>query len=341
MKLVYCAGALLLAACSPEFAYQANSVAETPIVGGEGDAADDPAIWPGSQTQAPLILGTDKDRGLYVYNLDGTERDFLPVGRVNNVDVRLNFPLPGPRRDIAVASDRSNNALAVFLIDPQTGGVEPWPVIPLDNIADPYGACLYQSRQGGLYAFVTDKDPGTVVQLLLRYDGEGVISGEEVRRFSLGTITEGCVADDRTGQLYLGEENVAIWRIGAEPGDGTAPELFADVDNRRLSADVEGLALIEIGETGGYLVASSQSDNHYAVYALKSGDYVTRFNIAAGAVDEVTHTDGIEIYAGPLGEAYPGGLMVVQDDADDTGGQNFKLVDLRQVRGFLRQTDQQ
>lgn len=341
MKILYCSAAFFLASCASEFAYEANSVAETPVVGGEGDAADDPAIWPGSPTQAPLILGTDKDRGLYVYNLDGTERDFLPVGRVNNVDVRLNFPMPGPGRDIAVASDRTNLALAIFLIDPETGDVTPWPVIPLNDVSDPYGACLYQSRQGGLYAFVTDKDPGTVVQLLLRYDGEGVIAGEEVRRFSLGTITEGCVADDRTGQLYLGEENVAIWRIGAEPGDGTTPERFAEVDNRRLSADVEGLALIQEGETGGYLVASSQSDNHYVVYDLERGAYVTRFNIAAGAVDEVTHTDGIEIYAGPLGDAYPGGLMVAQDDADDTGGQNFKLVDLRQVREFLREAGEE
>lgn len=341
MKLLYCVPALVLAACSQELAYQANSVAETPIVGGEGDAADDPAIWPGSDSQAPLILGTDKDRGLYVYNLDGTERDFLAVGRVNNVDVRQNFALPGPRRDIAIASDRTHIALAVFLIDPETGNVEPWPVIPLNNVTDPYGACLYQSRQGGLYAFVTDKGPGTVVQLQLRYDGEGVISGEEVRRFTLGTTTEGCVADDRTGQLYLGEENVAIWRIGAEPDDDIMPVRFAEVDNRRLSADVEGLALIEAGESGGYLVASSQSDNHYAVYELESGEYVTRFNIAAGAVDEVTHTDGIEIHAGPLGDAYPGGLLVVQDDANDTGGQNFKLVDLRQVREFLREAGEQ
>ncbi|MEO1101243.1 MAG: phytase, partial [Pseudomonadota bacterium] len=39
-------------------------------------------------TAASLILGTNKDEGLHVYNLAGEELQFLDVGMLNNVDVR-------------------------------------------------------------------------------------------------------------------------------------------------------------------------------------------------------------------------------------------------------------
>ena len=67
---------------------------ETPVMASEGDSADDPAIWIGQEGQG-FIAGTDKQSGLYVYNLDGTERDYFPVGTVNNVDLRDGFSFQG------------------------------------------------------------------------------------------------------------------------------------------------------------------------------------------------------------------------------------------------------
>ena len=53
------------------------------------DAADDPAIWRNPADPArSLIVATDKRAGLHVYGLDGTDRSFVPAGRVNNVDLR-------------------------------------------------------------------------------------------------------------------------------------------------------------------------------------------------------------------------------------------------------------
>jgi 3-phytase len=100
------------------------AVLETARVAGEGDAADDPAVWIAPDPSDSLVLGTDKTAGLYLYELSGEIADFLPTGRLNNVDVRYDFALPGPRRDIAVASDRTNIGLAVFLIDPEDRSFE-------------------------------------------------------------------------------------------------------------------------------------------------------------------------------------------------------------------------
>ncbi len=329
------AASLMLTACMTDTSMPLEAAIETERVASDGDAADDPAVWVSPVPEQSLVLGTDKQAGLYAYNLDGSIAQHLPVGEVNNVDVRYDFPLPGPARDIAIASERTNNALAVFLIDAETGDIEAWPLIDLPDFTDPYGACLYHSSTGAFYAFVTDKEPGTVVQLLLRYDGEGTISGEEVRRFATGSITEGCVADDRTGMLYIAEENVAVWSIGAEPDAGTELSLFAEVDNAYLHADAEGVAILAEGVTGGWLVVSSQSANRYAAYDLETAEPAGRFAIVDGLLDAASHTDGLEISTANLGSAFPEGVFIVQDDEEDSGGQNFKLVDLRAMRSQL------
>ena len=327
-----------LAACSQALpAAEIEAYLETASVAGTGDAADDPAVWVAADPAQSLIFGTDKDNGVYVYNMDGSEHAYLPEGRLNNVDVRYGFDLGDRVVDIAGASDRSHTGVAFFLIDPESRAVSYAGAVPLTDVAEPYGFCLYSSpRDGRLYAFVSDKDPGTFVQLRLGWDGRNVTT-EEVRRVTLGTIAEGCVADDRTGRLYMNEENVAVWTMGAEPGDPALPERVDTVDGTHIVADAEGAALLPRGETGGWLVVSSQGDNAYAAYDLETRDFVTRFRIVDGTVDGVTHTDGLEISAVPLGPDFPAGIMVVQDDENDTGGQNFKFVDLRSVTAVLEE----
>ena len=104
-----------------------------------------------------------------------------------------------------------------------------------------------------------------------------------------------------------------------------------------LFADVEGLALFPQGRKGGWLVASSQGDNAYAVYRLPDMAPAGRFRIAAGAFGATEETDGIALAAGRFGPLYPGGLLVVQDGDNAPHAQNFKLVswqDLLQALGL-------
>ena len=191
-------------------AVEIEAVLETASVAGTGDAADDPAVWVSDTPADSLIFGTDKDNGVYVYTLTGAEHAYLPEGRLNNVDVRYDFALGDRVVDIAGASDRSNIGIAFFFIDPDTRDVSYAGAVPLDNIVEPYGFCFYRSRQDGeLYAFVSDKEPGTFIQVRVGWNGESV-TAEEVRRVTLGTIAEGCVADERTGTVYMNEENAGV-----------------------------------------------------------------------------------------------------------------------------------
>src|SRR3546814_1233885 len=68
---------------------------------------------------------------------------------------------------------------------------------------------------GGLIAVLIGKD-GQVRIYSLTDDG-ATISGTELRRFAVGSQSEGCAVDDAAGQLYIGEEMKGVWRY---PLDG-------------------------------------------------------------------------------------------------------------------------
>jgi 3-phytase len=141
--------------------------------------------------------------------------------------------------------------------------------------------------------------------------------------------TEGCVVDPKSGSLYVGEEDVGIWRFSAREGARLDGKLVAPVDGKHLVADVEGLAIAEGRRR--MLVASSQGDNSYALYRLPSMRPAGRFRITAGALGATEETDGIALVTGDFGPNYRGGLFVAQDGENAPNPQNFKLADWRDV----------
>jgi len=191
-----------------------------------------------------------------------------------------------------------------------------------------YGFCFGQDSGGEVSAYMIAK-AGNVRELKLSF-AVGIPNATITREHKLTTQPEGCVVDDRTGRLFVGEENAAIWLYDLN-ADALEPQRFADVNGRELVADVEGLALAPAGENGGYLVASSQGDNAYVLYDLVTGGYVNRFKLIGGAVDGTSETDGIEVMLGNFGPQYPDGLMVVQDGDNGSQTQNFKYVSWRAV----------
>ena len=106
---------------------------------------------------------------------------------------------------------------------------------------------------------------------------------------------------------------------------------MAAVDGKHLVADVEGLTLMPSGPRGGWLIASSQGDNAYALFSLPDMAPAGRFRIAAGKFGATQETDGIAVAAGSFGPDYPGGLFVAQDGDNAPAAQNFKLVSWREI----------
>jgi 3-phytase len=315
--------------------------AETEPVPGRGDAADDPAIWVNRHDPgASLIFGTDKKRGLNVYRLDGTLRQSLPVGRMNNVDLREGLEIDGRQVVIVAASDRDRNAIALFAFTPeQPDLVDVADGVITTGLNEIYGLCMYRSPTSGqFHVFVNDKD-GRYQQHELTVTPSGDrVSTRIVREFRTAGQPEGCVADDSLGWLYVGEEAVGFYRLGAAPDAPTELTPVDRVGSGRLVADVEGIAIYRQAGEDGYLVVSSQGDDAYAVYRRSPpNEYIGRFRIGDGPIDGVSGTDGLEVTSESLPMPYEQGLLVVQDGSNTApeAPQNFKLVPWRDVQRAL------
>jgi 3-phytase len=317
--------AVRIAAALPAVTVQARGETE-PVGTINADAADDPAIWRNAANPAAsLIVGTDKKAGLYVYGLDGRVRDFLDAGRVNNVDLRDAVSMTGQPGVLVVASDRNdvaNAKLALFRLDTASARLTALGKVDAGR-GEAYGVCMY--RDGAdTYAFIVLKD-GTINQVALDASG-ATPSGKIVRTMKLGTQSEGCAVDDRTGILYVAEEDVGLWRFDARAAGSATPAKIAAADGKAIVADAEGVAIAPVGERGGYVIVSSQGDNAYAVYNMADDRYVGRFRVVDGAIGGSEETDGIELILGDFGPDYPGGLFIAQDGHNAAAAQNFKLV---------------
>ncbi|TGE78196.1 phytase [Pseudoalteromonas sp. KS88] len=316
-----------------------HASAQTTPVAAFGDAADDPAIWINEQdAKNSLILGTDKRRGLMVYDLAGNKVQSLNVGRLNNVDVRQHQGINNETHTWITASNRTLNSISVFTVDGENKVNHVTEIAT--NLPEIYGMCMYSSDSGH-YVFVNDKS-GLFQQYKLTGDQDN-LSGELVRKFTLPSQPEGCSADDKLGQLFAGEEDAGIWYIGAEPTAGNKAVKLQSV-NEQLVADVEGMEIYHAND-GRYLVVSSQGDNSYVLYNISddtqpSLSFAGKFNVIANldkGIDGVGETDGLTVTAKAL-PGYPEGMLIVQDGYNrmPLQPQNFKIIDWREVKKAIK-----
>jgi 3-phytase len=324
-----------------------SPVAQTEMVKSSGDAADDICIWyNAADPSASTIIATDKQSGLIVYDLNGKILHEYPVGEVNNVDIRQHFMLGGNHESIVGATNRTTNSLVFFKVDPQSRGLvqlETNPIVP--KTGEVYGFTFFRSHNtqrnnqnfGKLYAVSIGTD-GVLDQWELM-DNNGKLFARYARIVRFSSKSEGMVADDENGNLFVGEEGVGIWKMPALPADGDKRELIADISKAEMEADVEGLAIYYGANNKGYLIASSQGNNSYAVFSREAPHgYMGSFMIFGdGAIDGVSETDGIDVINLNLGSDYPKGVFIAQDgynyDGENIVQQNFKIVKWDDIAG--------
>jgi len=305
--------------------------AQTEPVARAGDAADDPAIWVHpSDPAGGRVLGTNKKQGLLVYDLQGRQLQLIESGRLNNVDVRQDLRFGTERFDLALATRRDDNTMVLFTID-GAGRVTEAARLPT-TLGDIYGTCLYRTPAGGLDAFVNDKD-GRYLHYRITRSG-GRFGAALLRSYRFASQPEGCVADDKQGLLFAGEEKRGVWVVDADGAKPFAPRMILPVGGL-LHADVEGMGLYHGaagGNAGSYLVVSSQGSDSYVVLDAAPpfrvrGAFRIGINAAAG-IDGTSETDGLDVSAADFGGPYARGMLVVQDGYKrlPDGPQNFKLV---------------
>jgi 3-phytase len=229
--------------------------------GGRSDA-DAPAIWVNAANpRHSVVIGTLKRGGLDVYDLKGKLLQHIPgdagpqnmslrKARYNNVDLVYGFKSGEAKMDLAVVTDRHNDILRFFAIDPEAVEKRRPPLKEITAIDVPrvfagnaedleggrtaYGLAVTQTdpSQEVAYAFVS-RSGRTAIAAVKVFSDRGRVSYRVLERFDLphsfslpdGTAwtpcqdrdgdlpqVEGMVVDDFHGVLYLAQERVGLWK---------------------------------------------------------------------------------------------------------------------------------
>ncbi|MFC7406335.1 phytase [Georgenia alba] len=243
---------------------------ETPVLyddeAGGNASGDDPAIWVHPHDSArSIVVATAKEGGLRVYDLASRELQSLRAdpapradgvdGRYNNVDIAYGLELGGETVDVAVVSDRYNDQLRFFVIDPAGARAE----TPLTEVTAPeleflfspdrttveeertaYGVAVWQPGDGETYAVVTQEGDTRIATVRLTPGADGTVGYTDLRHLRMpgefplpdgstwvpceepgaGPQLEGVAVDQRTGTLYAAQEDVGLWRLPLPLGSG-------------------------------------------------------------------------------------------------------------------------
>lgn len=291
-----------------------------------------------------------------------------PASRFNNIDVQYGFLMAdGSRQDLAVATDRGHDVLRIWSIDAAAAGsplnyvgtTDPSRLFPTrptsaDNPLSAqntgYGLALYRDAQADkLYALATQRSQARIAQYELIPQNDGTVDYQFIRDWTFSSMMvgttpvsltgrqfEGMVVDQQTGMLYAGQEDIGLWRVNLTTGVADANPFVLTrtyAPASPLAADVEGLAIYYGSNGNGYLLASSQGDNSFAVFD-RGGDnaYLGSFSVTSGnGIDSVQESDGTDVtnLAFP---GYPQGLFITQDGANSPSGDtNFKYVSWAEI----------
>ena len=262
--------------------------------------ADDPAIYinPNDPEQS-FVITTFKNGGLRVYDLAGEEIQSITPG--NNVDDSSPFPSPNaiPENirynnvdiaygveyfgqlvgasqtiDFAVVSDRANDTVAFFAINPETKQLTKWDegfefpesIFGVDDgEATAYGLATYNSPvDGQSYVFVSQADGNQIAQLEFSATfgaaDEPIVNAKVVRTFEVPVPegedaadyqVEGMVVDRETGVLYVAQEEFGIWKYNVEPNVGVFREtpLLVDTVTENTDSQVPYSNLVVFGDS--------------------------------------------------------------------------------------------
>ena len=399
-----------------------------PVFDKDGFDADDPAIWVHpDQRDASLVIGTLKEGGMDVYNLNGEQIQYIapsfPSGvqsgeklnppRYNNVDIVYHFYRPQGMVDIAVVSDRGSDQIRIFAIDKNYKGASTPPLTEITAPNQPlifskdigevqlkktaYGlATARPFKKGPVFTFVSRNNSTEIAQLILYPTLNGLISYRKINTYLLpetfrlpnkSTWTpctdedgdkphiEGMVFDQKSGHLFLAQEDVGIWKLDIGKHTGN-PELVDKVrsygipytrtwDDQEeeyicqlledqnpgyggqfLHADVEGLTIFQGNKEKSFLLASSQGNSTFVIYSMDQFSEpkgIFRIYDPEHPDKPVEHCDGAMVTHQNLGGEFREGLMVVQDGNDDQTNTeertNFKFISWKSIAEALNLKD--
>ena len=287
-----------------------------------------------------VVIATDKNLGLDVYDLEGKLLQSTTDGRMNNVDVRDGFMVDGKPRTLVAASNRTDKSIALYWLDPAPAGSRAQATRCRPASAIPT-ACACTRTRAASTCSRTMAATALYRQWQLKAEG-GKAVGEQVREFTVGSQAEGCAADDETGALYVAEEAGGFFRYSAKPDGGSERKEIDRVDSPNgIVADIEGVEIWAGPDgTGIHRPVEPGRGQLRGLSPRRRQRLRGIFHIVADpdrGIDGVSETDGLDVVSAPLGAKFPDGLLVVQDgrNLSPRERQNYKFVSWRDIAAAL------
>jgi len=296
----------------------------------------------GEASSGVIVLGAEARKhrlvsaaglsGLEVFDLTGARVAAVPAGEAGGLDVRYGFPIKGRPEALLVSTDKTENSLRFFAMRngaPVEVGAR---AVPLGFAVE--DVCLLRNASdGGLYA-VAVGDGGEIEQLLLYADAEGKVDARSARRINLPSKVKYCVADDATGQLYVSQQAVGVWRFNGDPEADAAPALVDAAGLGRITEESGSLALYDGGQGARYLIATDASSGRLFVYDHGADDaYLGAASLTGRGGAAVKEPGALQVVGAPLAGLPSGALLVTDEDAPE--GANYKLVSIAALTGAL------
>lgn len=317
------AAAVLIAAAGASA--MAQETAPTDIVRADASTAPAPrgevnraVVWVDAADPAKTrIVASGGLDGLLLFDPAGRRLGAVEAGEVGSTDLRQGVDLGFGPIDLVAATDTTTNSLRFFRLNGDVLSEIGGRAIPLGFAAE--GVCLLRNAKDGLLYAVVVGDGGEVDQNLVYGAADGRVDARPVRRLGLSSPAEHCVADDRTGDLYVSQQSVGIWRFRADPEADATPVLIDAPRLGRITEEVGGLALYDGGDGARYLIAADASGGRLYVYDRGNEDRWLGA-VAAASADGATVEE-------PGGLGAGGGLLAVADEGAE-GGADYKLLSI-------------
>ncbi len=330
-----CASALAsLAVCGPAMAQDAAPAVTAQTVTqatASGDANKAVLLTP--RSGAPRVIATAGLGGLEIYDLTGRRLGAVEAGEAGSLDVRENVRLGDQTLDLVVATDTTQNALRFYAFQDDKLEEIGARAVPLGFAVE--GVCLFRNApDGGLYAIAVG-DGGEFDQQLIYTDAAGKLDARLSRRIGLPSPAEHCVADDRSGDVYVSEQAVGLWKFSGDPEADATPTLIDAPRLGHVTEELGGLALYDGGEGARYLIASDASSGDLFFYD-RGDDDAWRGKVSVKGLDgaAVAEPGGLFSVSTTLSAALPHGALLVSDE-DAVGGANYKLLSMADLAGPL------
>lgn len=260
-----------------------------------------------------FIIGTDAvQNGVYVFNLDGTVAQTLPLGPVNSADVRDRF-LFVSNNNLGVQAFALADAGFLQLAPTSFSVTTPGP-LAVYAVDDSTTSLWVDTRSATMRRFSAQEDGGRV-----SYSNDPDVT--------LSQGASGLAADPRTGQLYVSQPAVGILQV--DPNGQS--RYVVSVDGGELGAIVGGVAVMPLLDGGAWLFSAAASRDRVVVHEVdvtNGSTFIGSFELGPpdGGASRARSPAFLDLSTVPS-TVFPRGLLVVQDGVSA----NYKIVDLAKL----------